>query len=78
MNRSAQIHALLASLLPFTVVGAFSPMICHCQEVPGGLKFEIASVKPAEFPSAAYAAGAAAGAPVAPLLRAKLRFPEPS
>jgi uncharacterized protein (TIGR03435 family) len=72
MNRSAQIHALLASLLPFTVVGAFSPMMCHCQEVPGGLKFEVASVKPAEFPSAAYAAGAAAGAAMSPCVIGKV------
>jgi uncharacterized protein (TIGR03435 family) len=47
-------------------------MMCHCQEVPGGLKFDVASVKPAEFPSAAYASGAAAGAASSPCVVGKV------
>ncbi len=72
MNGSAKKNALLASLLPLTVVGAFSSVICHCQEVPAGLEFEVASVKPVEFPNAFYAAGFVDGAGRSPCVLGKV------
>jgi uncharacterized protein (TIGR03435 family) len=70
--RSAKIRAPLASLLSFTVVGAFSSVIGHCQDVPAGLKFEVASVKPVEFSNAFYAAGFADGAARSPCVLGKV------
>jgi hypothetical protein len=62
MNVAAKKHALLSSLLSLVVVGAFSSIICHCQEASAGLKFEVSSIRPAVFPSDIYASGFAAGA----------------